>query len=272
LATWTPAALSSRARPLAGRCWRVVEAQHVVSTLKLVDTLAEQELLELLLEERKPPVPQECRELHYLLSTPFRYGAPYPRGSRFRRAGFTPGVFYASDTVGTAVAELAFARLVFFAESPATPWPVNASEHTAFLVRFKTAKGLDLTAAPFARRQAEWVHPTDYEACQALAETARTAGVQVVRYASARDRQEGVNVALLTCAAFASRAPLERQTWRLQMGARGVLAICGFPAARLEFDRQAFARDPRIAGLGWDRGLGPGPEGGPLFPTESPSI
>jgi hypothetical protein len=37
------------------------------------------------------------------------------------------------------------------------------------------------------------------------------------------------------------------------MGARGVLAICGFPAARLEFDRQAFARDPRIAALRWER-------------------
>ena len=54
----------------------MVEAQHVVSTLKVVDTLAEQERLEQLLEESKPPVPPECRRLHYLLCTPFRYGAP----------------------------------------------------------------------------------------------------------------------------------------------------------------------------------------------------
>ena len=52
----------------------MVEAQHVVSTLKVVDTLAEQERLERLLEETKPLVPPECRRLHYLLSTPFRYG------------------------------------------------------------------------------------------------------------------------------------------------------------------------------------------------------
>ena len=253
MATWTPAALLSEARPLAGRCWRVVEAQHVVSTLKLVDTLAEQELLERLLEERKPPLPPECRHLHYLLSTPFRYGAPYPRGSRFRRAGLTPGVFYASHTVATAVAELAFARLVFFAESPATPWPANASEHTAFSVRFKTAHGLDLSVHPFVRHRAQWSHPTDYEACQALADAARTRGMQVVRYASARDPEEGLNVALLACAAFACRAPLERQTWRLQMDAGGVRAICGFPVERLQFDRQAFARDPRIHNLRWDR-------------------
>lgn len=254
MATWTPAALSSEARPLAGRGWRVVEAQHIVSTLKLVDTLAEQELLERLLEDHKPPVPPECRHLHYLLSTPFRYGAPYPRGSRFRRAGLTPGVFYASDTVAIAVAELAFARLLFFAESPATPWPINASEHTAFAVRFSATQGLDLTARPFTRQRAQWVHPTDYDACQSLAEAARGAGIEVVRYASARDPGQGLNIALLTCGAFAGRAPLERQTWRLQVDAGGARAICSFPAARVEFDRQAFARDPRMASMRWPRG------------------
>ena len=81
-----------------------------------MDTLAEQSLLEDLLEGTKPPVPPECRHLHYLLSTPFRYGAPYPKGSRFRRAGFTPSVYYASAKVATAVAEIAFHRLLFFAE------------------------------------------------------------------------------------------------------------------------------------------------------------
>src|SRR3954464_5652255 len=108
LLTWTPAALSSERRRLAGGCWRLVEAQHRVSTMKLVDTLAEQSLLETIVDASKPPLPPECVHLHYLLSTPFRYGAPYPAGSRFRRAGHTPGVFYASRATSTAVAELAF--------------------------------------------------------------------------------------------------------------------------------------------------------------------
>ena len=102
--TWTLAALSSERRALSGTCWRVVEAQHKVSTLKLVDRLDEQALLENLIEETKPPVPPECDGLHYLLATPFRYGSPYPRGSRFRRAGWTPGVYYASATTATAIA------------------------------------------------------------------------------------------------------------------------------------------------------------------------
>jgi hypothetical protein len=245
--------IASHARRLAGRCWRVVEAQHVVSTMKIVDTLAEQERLEGLLERSKPPVPPECRHLHYLHSTPFRYGAPYPRGSRFRRAGITPGVFYASQTVTTAVTEMAFARLLFFAESPATPWPANASEHTAFQSRFHTSTGLDLTAAPFDRERARWTHPTDYEPCQALGEAARAAGVQAIRYRSARDTAGGINVALLTCAAFSAIAPLERQTWRLHLDSGGVRALCEFPERRLSFGRTAFAVDPRIAALRWER-------------------
>ncbi len=244
--------VSTKAQRLAGRCWRVVEAQHVVSTLKVVDTLAEQERLEGLLERSKPPVPPECRHLHYLLSTPFRYGAPYPRGSRFRRAGVTPGVFYASHTATTAVAEMTFARLLFFAESPATPWPANASEHTAFQARFHTSTGLDLTAARFDRERARYTHPTEYEACQGLADAARVAGVQAIRYPSARDAG-GVNVALLTCAAFSAIAPLERQTWRLHFDSGGVRALCQFPEQRLSFDTTAFAGDPRIATLRWAR-------------------
>jgi hypothetical protein len=255
LATWTPAAVSSERRPLSGTCWRIVESQHRISTLKLVDTLAEQERLEQILEESKPPVPRDCRHLHYLLATPFRYGAPYPLGSRFRRAGMTPGVFHAARRPATTVAEMAFHRLLFYTDSPDTPWPDNPAEYTAFSVRYRTAAGLDLTAAPLDKDRQLWMHPTDYERCQALAESARTAGVDVLRYASARDPapEGGINIALMTCRAFASRAPLERQTWYLHLGTAGVRAICTFPDMRLGFGREAFVIDPRIATLRWER-------------------
>ena len=83
--TWTPDALSSEARPYLGTAWRIVEAQHYVSTMKLVDSVAEQDLLDGLLETTKPPIPPECAGLDFLLATPFRYDAVYPHGSRFRR-------------------------------------------------------------------------------------------------------------------------------------------------------------------------------------------
>jgi hypothetical protein len=229
----------------------VVEAQHRVSTMKLVDTLAEQGLLESIVDRSKPAVPPECEPLHYLLSTPFRYGAPYPSGSRFRRAGMTPGVFYASKSPATAVAEMAFHRLLFFADAPGVPWPSDAGDYTAFSVRFR-ARGVDLSVSPFDRDRARWIHPTDYAPCQALSDTAREASVDALRYPSARDR-EGVNIALLRCRAFAVREPIERQAWRVSLNAHGVRAVCDFPETRLEFDRNVFARDPRIAHLRWVR-------------------
>jgi len=248
---WTLAALSSERRRLSGVCWRVVEAQHRVSTMKLVDTLDEQSALESLVEATKPLVPPDCRHLHYLLATPFRYGAPYPSGSRFRRAGMTPGVFYASKTASTAIAETTFHRLLFFADSPDTPWPVDAGDLTAFSTRFRTAAGIDLTTAPFDIDRARWTHPTDYASCQALADTARQADVDVLVYRSGRDA--GVNVALLACRAFSTREPLARQAWRLNLNAHGARAVCEFPDVRLEFTREAFANDPRIAALRWER-------------------
>ena len=160
-------------------------------------------------------------------------------------SGLTPGVFYASLEVTTAVAEMAFWRLLFYLESPDTPWPANAGEYTAFSVRFSAGKGLDLTRPPLNRDAERWTHPTDYSHCQALADAAREADVLAIRYQSAR--AAGQNVALLACAAFASRAPLERQGWRIHVGTMGVRAICEYPAQRLAFDRLAFARDPRIA-------------------------
>ena len=250
--TWTHVALSSERRRLSGVCWRVVEAQHRVSTMKLVDRLDEQSMLESLIEATKPPVPPECKSFHYLLATPFRYGAPYPSGSRFRRAGMTPGVFYASRTSSTAIAEMTFHRLLFFAESPQTSWPVDAGDLTAFSVRFRTTAGIDLTAPPFDSDRARWTHPTDYAPCQALAHIAREADVDLLLYRSARD-PGGANVAVLMCRAFAVREPLERQAWRLNLNSHGARAVCEFPELRLEFTREAFASDPRIAALRWDR-------------------
>ena len=252
--TWTPAALSSEARALSGTCWRLVEAQHHVSTLKLVDSVDEQRVLEDLIERTKPAVPPECRGLHYLLATPFRYGAVYPTGSRFRRAGHSEGVFYASETPVTAAAEIAFYRLLFFAESPDTPWPANPAEYTAFSVRYASKRAIDLTKGKLAARKARWMHPSDYGHCQVLADAARATKVEIIRYASVRDPQHGINLALLTCTAFARPRPIAQQTWRIRLCDAGVQAICEAPKSGITFDREAFASDPRIAKLRWERG------------------
>ncbi len=248
----TPAALRSELRSYERRVWRAVEGQHLVSTRKIVDTNTEQRVLEDLIQATKPAVPADCLHLDYLLSTPFRYRADY-WGSRFRRSGATPGVFYAAEEPETAVAEMAFHRLLFFAESPATPWPVNPSEYTGFSASVRTARSLDLIRPPLSADRAAWRDPIDYSRCQALAHAAREAGAEILRYQSVRDPEGRACAAVLVCAAFAETFPLDYQTWRIGVGAGGAYAIRECPRTQIEFGRTAFAAAPRISAMAWER-------------------
>lgn len=241
----TPAELASETAPWRGTAWRLVEAQHIVSTLKLADSLEEQQLLEELLEKTKPRVPPECAHLDYLLATPFRY-APYPAGSRFRQAGRTPGVFYCSVEVQTAVAETAFWRLLFFAESPDTPLPRNPAEFTAFSVALATPLAVDLTKGSLAYRSEQWTRLSDYGPCQELAASARECGIEMIAYQSVRDPKRRLNLAVLQCAAFEQPMPLERQTWRISFTPARVSAICEHPRMGIGFSVEEFEADPRI--------------------------
>ena len=92
-----------RIEPLTGELLRMVESQEQIATLSLVDDLAEQAVLEDLLERAKPPLPVGTDGLHYLLATPFRY-PPLRHGSRFGRR-FEPGLFYGARRLPTLLAE-----------------------------------------------------------------------------------------------------------------------------------------------------------------------
>ena len=94
-----------------------------------------------------------------------------------------------------------------------------------------------MTSPPLDRHRKQWTEPVAYENTQALADAAREAGTQVLRYRSAR--ADGANIALLTCAAFTSREPKTSQVWRLHTGPAGVRAICMFPEQRLAFESLA---------------------------------
>lgn len=242
---WTPPALASEARAWSGDLWRLVESQSRVATLKLVDTLDEQAVLEAELDGSKPAIPVECAGLDYLLATPFRY-APYPKGSRFRRARQTDGCFYAAERVETAVAEEAFYRLLFFLDAPDAKRPVNPQERTAFRVPAGTERTLDLTLPPLDRDAALWEHPTNYEPCQALADAARAAGVAVIRYWSVRDPNRGANLALLSPAAFRAARPDGFETWHIFLREAAVQAVCEMPRRTLEIPFSAWAVDPRV--------------------------
>jgi hypothetical protein len=243
---WTAPALASEQRPIAGDAWRIVESQARIATMKVVDSLAEQELLEAELERSKPAIPVACRHLHWLLATPFRY-APYPYGSRFRRARQRDGCLYAAERIETAVAEDAFYRLRFFLDAPTAIRPKSPQERTAFRFSAATQAGLDLMAPPLLAERALWTNPSDYGACQDLADAARAAGIAIIRYASVRDQEEGPNWAVLDCRAVTTPEPTQLQTWRYMLRPTQVEAVCEMPRLRLTFAFADWARvDLRI--------------------------
>jgi RES domain len=209
LTTWTPRALASEARAYAHLLWRVVEAQHTASTMRLVDSLEEQAGLESILEESKPPLPPAVRGLHYLLATPFRYRPHF--GSRFR-APLEAGVWYGAEALRTALAEKSYWRLRFLLDSPDTP-ALKAVPHTAFQAAVRSAAALDLTAAPLVRDAAAWTQRTNYSATQALAAAARAARIAIIRYVSVRDPDHGACAAILDPAVFGRARPRGLETW-----------------------------------------------------------
>ncbi len=244
---WTPDALSSEARGYRGSIWRIVEAQHRVSTMRLTDTLEEQATLERLLDESKPAIPDSCRHLNFLLFTPFRY-APYPHGSRFRRALQREGCFYAAEHIETAIAESAFYRLLFMLESPDMLLPLRPLEHTAFAVTCASDRMIDLTEPLLVADASRWTDPVVYGPCQDLADAARGGAIDLIRYRSVRDARGRANVAVLAPAAFAEIAPHRTETWLIYPRRDAVQVWREFPSnAKFEFHHRDFASDPRVA-------------------------
>ncbi|HEV2444044.1 MAG TPA: RES family NAD+ phosphorylase [Steroidobacteraceae bacterium] len=210
--TWTPHAVASESKACELTLWRAVEAQHVVATRALVDTLAEQEILEGVLEASKPRVPPPCAGFDYLLYTPFRYPPP-SWGSRFRSYD-DPGVWYGAEAVRTSCAELGYWRWRFVMDSHGLT-RLDAVPHTVFQAVAR-GKAVDLREKPFVRDEKMWANPDSYDACHALARAARTAEIQIIRYASVRDPVHGSCGAVLDCRAFSGTGGVrQRQSWFL---------------------------------------------------------
>ena len=220
---WTPTALKSKSHLLEGVVWRVVEHQHTVSTWKIVDNLDEHEMLEDILDESKPAYPPGTESLHYLLKTPFRYFPPRPYGSRFRKPLEVDGVYYSSEEIRTALAEMAYYRVTFFLAAPTSILPVQAQKLTAFTARYCCDSAIDLTASVFGKDNAIW-QSNDYSGTQAFAEAAREAEISAIRYQSVRDTKQGRNIALLTPYCFSKNTIANQQVWYMVIKEKEVYA------------------------------------------------
>ena len=235
---WTRCAGGSEIRALRVSPWRVVEAQHQVSTRKLVDSAEEQALLEEMVDSVKPPDVTNGR-MHYLLFTPFRY-PPLPHGSRFGRRT-ERGIWYGSLDLRTAFAEVSYYRFLFLEGTHAKLGTVTTAL-TAFTADIRTSRGIDLVMTPFDAYRREIASPTSYQSSQALGAAMREAGVEAFRYPSARDAEGGINVAAFVPSVFRKSKPKALETWHCSASREAVDVAQGdyFVRRRFEYRRDQF--------------------------------
>jgi hypothetical protein len=176
--------------------WRMVESQHNSSSRDLVESREEHEILEELLEKSKPQI---ANNKHYLIFTPFRY-PPLPHGSRFGNV-FEPSLWYGSLNLNTAIAEVAFYRFKFFADTLANLEYIEIPM-TAFRSYIITENGIDLTELPFKTYQDKISNKSSYEFSQRVGTEMREAKIEAFIFTSARDKNSGKNFAAFTPEVF----------------------------------------------------------------------
>jgi hypothetical protein len=243
-ATWQDIALADHIEAIDGQLLRVVESQEQVATNHIVDSLAEQALLEELLEQSKPRLRRGSENLHYLLQTPFRY-RPLRHGSRFGQR-HEPSIFYGAQATGTALAEAAYYRLLFWAGMETAPTRPIPSRHTLFSAAYRTDSGMRLQRAPFDRHRAKLADPAHYAATQELGGAMREAGVLAFEFRSARDPKGGINVGLFEPVTLAETRPGHQEEWLCETDTIGVRFLQPSTRQLQTFPIETFLVDGRI--------------------------
>jgi hypothetical protein len=218
----------------SGEVVRIVESQEQVATTRIVGNLAEQDLLEHMLEENKPGSIDPG--LHYLLSTPFRY-PPLRHGSRFGST-LEPSLFYASLELRTCLQECAYYRFIFWYDMASAPPNPITTQHTVFRVELRSDRCVDLQANAYDGIRPQLQSAVSYETSQALGSHLRQEGGQLLVFASARG--PGSNAAAYTTAVFAS-APGGQELWNSELRSdlvllRGAGGLFRFPLSQFAGD------------------------------------
>lgn len=238
---WAGVLASTQPMRLAGTLRRLVESQEQVATNQLVSSLVRQSWLEEMLEATKPPRRPGTERLHYLLATPFRY-PPLKHGSRFGRRS-EPSLFYGAQETPTVLAEAAYYRFVFWYGMAEPPPGKLDTQHTLFVAKYQTERGVRLQLAPFVEHENLLRDPAEHRQTQALGACMREAGIEAFEYRSARDSEGGINVALFTPAAFTHPKPVSQEAWLCELTGEHVRfrpahggKLYGFPVESFQLD------------------------------------
>ncbi|WP_367848358.1 RES family NAD+ phosphorylase [Rhodoferax sp. WC2427] len=224
---WITQSLAEYEHGLESDVWRAVDGLEGMATLRLVDTLAELQVLEQILAASLPPLPPEAVLLDPRLGTPFRHTGLH--ASRFRPAQAT-GIWYGADSPEAACAEVGYWRWRFLMDSEGLRGGHLVGPLTLFHAMV-AGPCLNLESPPWNAHAAVWSDPRDHRACLALAEQAQAQAVQWIRYPSARS-PEAFSAAVFDPQALDVVDPHAQQTWVLKVSAQRLL--CSHAGERLE--------------------------------------
>lgn len=194
------------------QAWRVVEDQSRSTTRKLVDTSAEHDVLEEIIEKSKPNIvfyndEQYFKGLHYLLSTPFRY-PPLKHGSRFG-SRLERNLLYGSLKLSAALSEIAFYKLSFLHSSEANI-SGNTITYTSFRFNIVSDNFIDLCSNPFNSYSDSISSKIEYKNSQNLGKDMRQNGIECFKFTSARDPLNGENIGVFTPKSLQNNNRLEK--------------------------------------------------------------
>lgn len=192
------------------RAFRYVEKQSQIATSELVDSEQEQLRLEELLEENKPPVPEDATGLNWLLRSSFRY-PPLEYGSRFGSVT-NRGILYLSETLLALEAEAAFYAYLFYSDMVTPPNSALRRQYTVISVLVDTHLMVDASLLAESESLSD---PASWHQSQRFGERVREQGGEVIRYASARvnqqeqDQNRECNLAVISPSAIAGNGEPE---------------------------------------------------------------
>ncbi len=230
---WRDIDLTPHAHPTDLDGYRVVEDQQYISTRPLVDTDAEHDLLEQMIEESKPPKPADCSVDDYLLFTPFRY-PPLRDGTRFGKIT-ERSPFYGAESLMAALAEKAY-RIEMFDRDTTANFPNRNLSYTSFKFAAQASTCLNVLLPPFDVFKAEIHDPQSHDVGQELGTEIRQCGIQACIFESARCPNEN-NMAIFDPSIF-TRPSYEQQQWSCLIGQMEITFVIG-REKKFSFPRQA---------------------------------
>lgn len=213
--------------------YRVVEGQEYISTRTLVDTNDEHDLLEIMVENSKPPKADCSFPNDYLLSTPFRY-PPLRNATRFGKMT-ERSPFYASEELKAALAEKAN-RIEQFDKDTEATFPNRNLSYTSFKFAANANICLNVLEPPFDAYKHKIHDPNSYDASQSLGSEMRDCKVQACIFESTRC-PPARNIVIFDPSIFTQES-YEHKQWSCLIGQMEITFVIG-REKKFTFERHA---------------------------------